>query len=61
MLRKYALQSGKRKLKLVSGENDLDPSLRGSNQEGARFGWTIVGAGDLNNDGYQGEMQNKLN
>ncbi|CAB4014142.1 integrin alpha-4-like, partial [Paramuricea clavata] len=44
---------GRRVLTLSSGENSLDPGLRGSNTKGARFGWSLAKAGDLNNDEIQ--------
>ncbi|CAB4021292.1 integrin alpha-11-like, partial [Paramuricea clavata] len=44
---------GRRVLTLSSGENSLDPGLRGSNTKGARFGWSLAKTGDLNNDKIQ--------
>jgi hypothetical protein len=41
-------------LRLSSGEKLADPGLRGSNNKGARFGWSIAKAGDLNNDEIEG-------
>ena len=41
-------------MSLSSDEKGPDPGLRGSNTKGARFGWSIAKAGDLNNDEIQG-------
>ena len=45
-------------LRLSSGEQLADPGLRGSNTKGARFGWSIAKAGDLNNDEIDGILFN---
>jgi len=47
-----------RVLRLSSGEDLPDPGLRGSNTKGARFGWSIANAGDLNNDEIEGTELN---
>jgi hypothetical protein len=42
-------------LRLSSDEDTkVDPGLHGSNTKGARFGWSLAKAGDLNNDEIQG-------
>lgn len=40
----------------LQGALNLDKRLNGDNKIGAKFGFSIASAGDLNQDGYNGRL-----
>ena len=45
---------------VLQGDLQLQVKLHGSNAIGARFGTTIKNVGDLNKDGYKGNLKGTL-